>query len=335
MNFPDWFLFGSLLLFFSPSSSVYFDFGCIIDSAKTNETSVEEVPNCALAARFIAWILNPITESHQEFLVDYLTKTSESWVSKKIRSNRSSKTLGQYKEVRQPGLDFLETRTYVKYDAPTIWEWLREFHDMCERYCRKIEISAPGEARRFPGYRSQQRMLIRRITFGLLIGYVSDIDEVGCELLLHYAATGDLFRLPESECVGLKHDKQSCGREEVPTEWTEMCTREEAVAGACVVFDLTDAIENMSISLFETEEKGLNFMCHLKLKIGKYLMKCAKRFLHLRTDEDCAIVMLTDLCNSILRWKHQGQVVFQDYKDLDDIIDNLKCLSDTYKVVKN
>lgn len=322
MNFPDWFLFGSLLLFFSPSSSVCFDFGCIIDSAKTDETSVEE--DCAVAARFIAWILNPITESHQDLLVDYLIKISESWVSKNLGSNKSSKTLGLYKEVRQPGLDFLETRTFFKYNGPTIWEWLREFQDMCERYCRQVEISAPGEAHRSPGYRSQQRMLFRRITLGLLIGYIGDVDEMGCELLLHYAATGNLFQLAESECVGLKHNKQNCGWEEVPTEWTDRYNREEAVAGACIVFDLTDAIENMSMSLFETEEKSLNFMCLLKRKIGKYLMKCAKRFLLLRTDEDYAL----DLCNSIVRWKHQGQVVFQDYKDLDDIIDTFKCLSD-------
>lgn len=327
MNFPDWFLFGSLLLFFSPSSSVYFDLGCIIDSAKTDETSVEEVPYCAVAARFIAWIINPITESHQDLLVDYLTKISESWVFKKLRSNKSSNTLGQYKEVRQPGLDFLEIETFFKYDGPTVWEWLREFQDMCDRYCRQVEISAPGEAHRSPGYRSQQTMLFRRMTLGLLIGFFGDIDEMGCELLLHYAATGGLFKLSDAECVGQEHDKQNCGREEVPTESTERYTVEETVAGACIVFDVTDAIENMSISLFETEEKGTNFTCHMKLKIGKYLMKCAKRFLLLRTDEDNALVMLTDLCNSIVRWRHQGQDVFQDYKDLDNIIDTLKCLS--------
>lgn len=323
INFPDWFLFASILLFSGSSSSMSIHFSCITGSAKTDEISREDVPYYAVAARYIAWILNPTTESHQDLLVDYLTKLAGSWVLRKLSSDKSSKVISQYKEVRQLGLDCPENRTCLKYDGPTIWLWLREFQDIHMRYCRQVEISASSEAPKSQGYHCRNSRLFRRMTLGIFVGFLDDIDEVGCELLLHYAAIGNLFQLPGSEYVGMKHRQQICEWKEVPTNWTDRYTVQEVIAGASLVFDLTDTIENISASLFETEEKGLNFMFHVKLKMGKYLVKCAKRFILLRTDEDDRLI-INDLYNRIVRWRHQGEDVFQELKGLDDIIEALR-----------
>ncbi|KAF8403016.1 hypothetical protein HHK36_011111 [Tetracentron sinense] len=77
--------------------------------------------------------------------------------------------------------------------------------------------------------------------------------EEGCELLLHYAATGAILPLRETQNVRLNNiEKKSEGHEDDGGSimWTEESNkRKEAVAGAYLVFDLLDVVENMSINI--------------------------------------------------------------------------------------
>lgn len=89
-----------------------------------------------------------------------------------------------------------------------------------------------------------------------------------------------------------------------------------------LVFRLTDTVESMSDLLFESEESRLQFIFRVKLRACKYLINCIKRIIHLTIEEDGAL-MLVDLSNRLVKWKHQGQEVSQADKDLDAIINGL------------
>lgn len=117
------------------------------------------------------------------------------------------------------------------------------------------------------GVGSQTSRLIRRIPLGILIGFLGSIDEIGCGLLLHYAATGTIFQLKVTQVIELKHGGGSCEWQELLTKWSETCSTEEAIAGARTIFDLTDMMVKMSISLFDNEESGIDFLHHVKLKV--------------------------------------------------------------------
>ncbi|KAL3532613.1 hypothetical protein ACH5RR_006134 [Cinchona calisaya] len=324
MNFPHWFSFACLLLFSGPHFQGHFNLKYLIGSTETDKSYNVEVPYSAAAARFIAWILSPATESYQDLLVDYITKLSGLWTLKQFSSGRCNHTARGYKVERELESDYLDNRV-LKYDRNSIWLWLNKFQDMCIRYCRQVTgfASSAGQTSQEDG--NQQSLLLRRIPLGILIGFFDSIDEVGCELLLHYAATGTIFLWTEAQLTELKHRRRISEWHEGSTKWSETCSAEEAVAGASVVFHLTDAAEKMSTSLFETEESGLNFLHGVKLKVGNYLLKCIRRILQLKTVEEAKLLMFRDLCQSLLRWGHQGQDVFQDYKDLDDVIEALRC----------
>ena len=101
-----------------------------------------------------------------------------------------------------------------------------------------------------------------------------------------------------------------------------MKCKRDVLAGICLVFSLTDTVESISVSLFETEESGLDFIFQVKIKAGKYLIKCIKRLSQLNIDKD-GDLMLRDLCNRLGRWRHQGQEILQLEKDIDDVINDL------------
>nr|XP_027066099.1 uncharacterized protein LOC113691970 isoform X1 [Coffea arabica] len=320
INFPDWFLFACLLLFSAPDFQGIAHLKYMIHS--TDKSYDEEVPYCAAAARYIAWILDPVTESNQDLLVDYLTKLSGLWTSKRFSSGKCYQASRGCKEESEIELVCLENRI-LKYDNHSNWIWLKEFHDVCVRYCRQVTGFASVAAQISQGDCSQQSRLIRMIPLGILIGFLDSVDEVGCELFLHYAATGTILKWTETQIHGLKQNGRICEWQEESTTWSQTCTAEEAVAGASVVFDLTDVTEKMTASLFENEERGLKFLHGMKLKVGNYLLKCVKRLLHFKADEAAKLIMYRDLVHSLVRWERQGQDP-QDYKDLEDVIDALK-----------
>lgn len=288
MNFPNWFYLASSLLFRGKS---------IRDNAAIDEqpSAIEPVYITA-AARYIVWIVDPTSKSHQELLIGCLNKASESWVLKKC----TGKHFKQHKSVSWKKLKKPKTDD-GKEDYALVEPWLEEFQEMYINYLRKINHSSS------PGITSQQNVLLRRVPLGILIGYSQEIDEDGFKLLLHYAATGKLWN--------------SQGLETSSKHFVNYYNNNEAVAGARLVFDLTDIVDGMSGSLFETEESGVTFVCSLKLKTGGYLLDCVKRLLEIEKGD--MTFMLRDLYTRLGQWMLMGENVFARAKDFLEVIDAL------------
>ncbi|KAK3009698.1 hypothetical protein RJ639_014804 [Escallonia herrerae] len=322
MNFPDWFYFASGLLFSEKTAQNSLHSNCTFGAAETE--SHFEGPPCSAAARYIAWILNPIGESHQDLLADCLNKISGSLVLKQFDKNKKA-PVSYKKKLKKPKFHNEDDTALEEYGCQTIRLWLEEFQDVYNRYCNGIvNSSASCKSRTSSGFALQQNVLFRRISLGILIGYSNYVGEEGCELLLHYAATGTILDSPDAQNPGLKHRNRDSDWQEDSITSNKNFSRKEAMAGACLVFDFVDVTESMSSTLFESEECAVDFICRVKLRAGKYLVKRVKQLIQLKIDEDDGDLVSRDLYSRLVRWKHQGQDVLQGYKDLDDAIDALK-----------
>ncbi|XVF35017.1 hypothetical protein REPUB_Repub18cG0108800 [Reevesia pubescens] len=325
IDFPDWFYFASVLLFFEKNLQKNFQSKCALAAAKVGETHDKELLSTS-AARYIAWILSPISKSNQDLLVDFLTKISESWAQKQIglvMHNKEAAT--SKKKLKKPKVhDKRDDYALAKeYDCQKIGIWLNEIENIYLQYANTtISSSASADSNKSNVLSLHQNVLLRRILLGILIGCPNCLTEDGCELLLHYAATGRTLQPRETMTAGLRHVKQNSERED-STSWIEKCSKSDVLAGACLVFSLTDAVDSISASLFETEESGLDFINQVKVKAGKYLMKCIKRLSQLNIDKD-GDLMLRDLCSRLGRWRHQGQEILQLDKNIDDVINDLR-----------
>ncbi|CAL5438039.1 unnamed protein product [Camellia sinensis] len=326
MNFPNWFFFASMSLFTGKGLEDNFHSKGTVETTETEQSHDVELPWSTAAASYIAWILNPISESHQELLVECLGKISESWVLKKCTDKYCKETASYRKKLKISKFQDSEVDYALlqEYDCKTIQLWLGKFQDMYINYWNKtVNSSAAHEAKASQGISHQKNMLFWKIPLGILIGCSHRINEDGCQLLLHYAATGTLLHLTENQIAGLKNRKWNSQGQEESTAWFEKCSKKEAVAGTRLVFHLTDVVESMSASLFDTEGRGIDFICRVKLRSGKYLLNCMKKLLDIKIDKDDGFLMLSDLGSRLARWRIQGQDVFQNSKDLSDAIDAL------------
>ncbi|KAJ0030730.1 hypothetical protein Pint_13389 [Pistacia integerrima] len=324
ISFPDWFYFASILLF-SERFQGNFHLKGSLGKPKIGQMQDVEAVSVA-AARYIAWILNPIDKSKQELLVEILTKISGAWTPNQFSSGENHKEEAGYsKKIKKPKLnDSKEDYTVEKeYDCQSIGLWLKEFQSLYVQYSM-VSVNNPSshEVKGSNGLNLKQNVLFRRIPLGILVGFPSCINEDGCELLLHYAATGRIIHLGETSGVGLKHGKGIAHELEDSVLFPAKFNKREAIAGAFLVFSLTDIIESMSTSLYETDERGVDFICQVKIKAAKYLINCIKRQIQLHIDED-GVQTLIDLSSRLMRWRHQGQVVVQVDKDLDEVINAL------------
>lgn len=325
INFPDWFYFASVLLFTEEALPDNFHMKFTLGTAKIGQRHDMEQPYSAAGARYIAWILSPISKSHQDLLVDSLTKISESWRPKQFGSvSHDKEAAGFGKKLKK--LKSRDNKDYTlttEHGCQTIGLWLKEFQDICMWYQDKtVNTYSSCEEKTSYGLNLQQSVLFRRIPLGVLIGCPNNIDEEGCHTLLHFAATGRILQSIESKSTTLNHVKRSSVGSEESVRWTENFNKREAVEGACLVFSLTDTVESMSNLMFETEESGLQFIFRVKVRVCKYLINCIKRLIHFRIDED-GVLMLMDLSSRLVKWRNQGQEVSQVNKDLDDVINSL------------
>lgn len=325
INFPDWFYFASVLLFTEESLPDNFHMKFTLGTAKIGQRHDMEQPYSAAGARYIAWILSPISKSHQDLLVDSLTKISESWRPKQFGSvSHDKEAAGFGKKLKK--LKSRDNKDYTlttEHGCQTIGLWLKEFQDICVWHQDKtVNTYSSCEEKTSYGLNLQQSVLFRRIPLGVLIGCPNNIDEEGCHTLLHFAVTGRILQSIESKSTTLNHVKRSSVGSEESVRWTENFNKREAVEGACLVFSLTDTVESMSNLMFETEESGLQFIFRVKVRVCKYLINCIKRLIHFRIDED-GVLMLMDLSSRLVKWRNQGQEVSQVNKDLDDVINSL------------
>ncbi|GKV14009.1 hypothetical protein SLEP1_g24947 [Rubroshorea leprosula] len=329
IDFPEWFYFASFLLFAGNNLEESLMSKCTLGTPEMGQMRDKESLSSA-AARYIAWVLSPISKSNQNLLVECLTKISESWTLKRFGSGTDDEEAAYCKK-KLKKLKIHDKREVdvpaKEYDWQKMRTWLRETQNIYVKYTERIAYnSASCEANASHGFNLQQNVLLRRILLGILIGFPNYVTEDGCELLLHYAATDRIVQQSEITFAGMKHGKWNSERHEDSSTWTLECSKREASAGACLVFSLTDIVENISASYFEIEEKGLDFVYQAKLKSGKYLIKCVKRLIELNIHED-GILMLQDLLNRLARWRHQGREVLLFENDMDDVINSLSCRS--------
>ncbi|KAL0410508.1 UNVERIFIED_CONTAM: hypothetical protein Slati_3640500 [Sesamum latifolium] len=208
--------------------------------------------------------------------------------------------------------------TSPELDGWTVWLWLKEFRDMYIKvFGKRVDLMTSNTKK----FSIHQNMLLRRIPLGILLVYANHLNAAGCALLLHYAATGTVQKFSDKQNSGLNQKRWKYDLQGDSMTWIEQYTEAEAIAGCKTVFDVTEVTERISPSMFETEE-GLNFVCQLKLKSGKYLLKCIKRLLQVKLDGD-GLQMQRDLLTRVIRWRHQGKDVFQNNKDLDYVCDAL------------
>ncbi|KAH9762941.1 Acyl-CoA synthetase family protein [Citrus sinensis] len=324
INFPGWFYFASILLFSDKGVQEKFHSKCTIGAPKVGQ--IHEMEALSAAARYIAWILSPNDKSEQGLLVEYLNKIAEAWTLKLFGSSENHKEESWHlKKLKKP--KFHENKedytSKNEYDCQMIGLWLEEVQSMYKQYSAKaVENWASCEARRSYGFNLQRSMLFRQIPLGILVGYSNCIEEEGCELLLHSAATGRIIKFRDANSSGLKRGSWTSLSKEDSVMLLLEFSKKEAIAGACLVFGLTDISESMFTSLAETEERASDFICQMKLKTGKYLIKCVKRLIQLSIDKD-GIEMLMDLSSRLVRWRHQGQEVVEFDKDLKEVINVL------------
>ncbi|GER25173.1 tetratricopeptide repeat protein [Striga asiatica] len=297
MNFPGWFFFASMLLF---SYIGHKDKTC--------------------PAKFIAWILDPTRESSQRQAADCLVKVTDLWP---LKCSSSSEKKNEETRIHKPGrrlkLQSKDGLTSQDQDILPVSLWLKEFQDTYTKISRtKVDLLTSNSK----GFIAQQNLLFRRIPLGILLACPNHLGDAWCSLLLHYAATGNLQKSKNMSNPGMSQK-----RWKNDVEWDpriELYTKRDAIAGCKTVFDITDIAEIIAQSMLQSEDEGLDFVYRLKLKIGYYLLKCVDRLLQIKLDE-CGPQMKRDLLARIIRWKHQGKIVFENNKDVDRVCDALNC----------
>ncbi|XP_050376284.1 uncharacterized protein LOC126793721 [Argentina anserina] len=312
ISFPDWFYFASALLFSEKGSHKVCHNVCLFAASKVGKTHCEELSSVA-AARYIAWVLSPVSKPHPDRLADCLIKHSESLAFKQSHVKQSS-----YKKKLKKLKLCEEDRTSREYDDQSIAAWLKGFNKICSMYSSEtVNNYTTSERKSSGGINLQKNVLFRRIPLGILLCCRNHLNEDGVEFLLHYATTGRIFQARETVNPGLKQVKRNSRGNKNPNTWIDQCNEKEIVSGACLVFSLTDIVESMCSSLFESEEASIDFICRVKMQVGKYLIKCIKRFIQLKVDDEDVVVM--DLCHRLEQWRHQGRVVLELQKDIDNV----------------
>ncbi|GLT47819.1 hypothetical protein SLA2020_214810 [Shorea laevis] len=298
IDFPEWFYFASFLLFAGNNLEESLMSKCTLATAEMGQMHDEESLSSA-AARYIAWVLSPISKSNQNLLVECLTKISESWTLKQFGSGTDDEEAAYCKK-KLKKLKIHDKREVdvpaKEYDWQKMRTWLRETQNIYVKYTdRTAYNSASCEANASHGFNLQKNVLLRKILLGILIGFPNYVTDDGWELLLHYAATDRIVQQSEITTAGMKHGRWNSERHENSSTSSPKCSKREASAGACLVFSLTDIVENISASYFEIEE-GLDFVYQ-------------------------------DLINRLARWRHQGREVLLFQNDMDDVINSLSCRS--------
>lgn len=320
ITFLDWFYFASILLVSEKSFEDGIHSGCTLGASGIEQTHNEELPCSPAAARYIAWILNPVSKYHQDLLADHLVKMSNSWTSKQFCSGTYEKKKTSYQKIlKKPKFCHVYDTSKRKYDCQTVALWLKDFENISMMYWNETaKSSASSKTKASSKPSRQQNALLRRVPLGILLGCSDHIDEDGCELLLQYVISDRIFLSGETKSNSCEHRNLNHELRKDATR-TDEYDKTEAVAGACLVFHVTDIVENMSASLFESEDAGGEFILRVKRRTSKYLIKCIRRLIQLKVDEDGNLLVM-DLCGRLKQWRYQGQEVLEIQKDLDDVI---------------
>ncbi|KAK3210503.1 hypothetical protein Dsin_015209 [Dipteronia sinensis] len=118
--FPDWFYFAYVLLFSKKSFQENFHSKYTLEAPKIGMQDIE--PVTVAAAKYISWILSPMSKSKQDLLVDLLTKISKAWTIKQVGSGEKHKDAEYRNKPKKP--KFHENEDYT---CQTIGLWLKDF----------------------------------------------------------------------------------------------------------------------------------------------------------------------------------------------------------------
>ncbi|KAK1313634.1 hypothetical protein QJS10_CPA06g01073 [Acorus calamus] len=251
---------------------------------------------------------------HRESLIDHIIEISGSWDPKNKKvfscqsllrpSSQNENTACRWKKLKKPKVIESE-RVFVEQKSGALGFWLRDFHGWY------VGSHIP-----------QPNILYTRIPLGILIANSMYLDEKEYDLLLHYAATGEIIELEQAQ-IQEKMVQQSGG--EVSS----------AVAGLSLVFDLFDIIGDISAAMFDCDESQLDYICQAKSKVNKYLFKCMRK-LHeppcqVQTKEEAEVrdVMLKDLYERVSRWRLQGREMFEGCDTFIDLFSTSHMVQDS------
>ncbi|KAJ0964523.1 hypothetical protein J5N97_025661 [Dioscorea zingiberensis] len=175
----------------------------------------------------------------------------------------------------------------------------------------------------------QPNLLLIKVPLGILLSCPSDdLDEKNCDLVLHYASTGDILNLEELQS----------GRNSYYNNHTS-CSGgiygKSALDGIILVFNLIDIVEYISVFLFDCEDTQFDFVGHVRGNVSSYLLHCVKvlndfQSEQFQIDEFGGRDTLLDLYRRLMHWRDQSKKTFGEYRVFDDFLDNFAkrfCLS--------
>ncbi|CAN1185604.1 hypothetical protein LINPERHAP2_LOCUS37648 [Linum perenne] len=300
ISFPDWFSFASVLLFADKSFHEMVQLKGNVGDLRFEQATGAELHTNA-AAGYLAWILNPTDKTHQDRLSLSLIKLTGHWNKKKASAGgQDRQTIGSRKRLKKPKLDNKEGGFIFGNECgrQAVVLWLKEYQKMM--FCVDETVGdTPSYGKKYR-FDPEHNMFFRWIPLGIITGWSNDIKESGCELLLHYAATGNILH-SDNMLIDTK----------------------EAIAGASLVFNLTDIADRMFESLFETADIAVSYISKVKSRSSRYLIKCVQRLTVHDAGED-RVEILMDLHSRLERWNHQGQGVPLLQTEIDDCMIALK-----------
>ncbi|KAM0933540.1 hypothetical protein DsansV1_C35g0229991 [Dioscorea sansibarensis] len=320
MDFPVWFYYATALMFCQKDS---------LDSVPSKGMHADAAGSKELheaAVLFISWVLCPLNQVHFDMLVSLLNDMSRLWTFNYLANSgyeQRPSSDSHNKTSRGKRLRISKVSTYEKshttqpHDSSLIGLWLTEFKSHCSRF---YSIFSEGKPRQ--SSRQEPNLLLRKVPLGILISCPSDLDERGSELVLHFASTGEILnqegRQKNSNCHH-SYDNYALCYGGIYGNW--------ALDGVCLVLDLMDMMEDISVFLFHCEETRFDFVGHVKGNASSYLLHCVKVLLDLQfelfqSDESQGGDTLLDLYKRLMHWKDQFKKPFEGLRLLDAFLDN-------------
>jgi len=192
--------------------------------------------------------------------------------------------------------------------------WLKNFDGSCIKVC--IRVITPISTEAAQGRHNSNmlpNLLFLRIPLGLLM-MSSYLDERGCELLLHYATTGEILQSMEKPKNTL-----GCLSQNLPLQFGSSGGT-WPINGACLVFNLFDILEDMALLLFVSEDTRANFLCQMKGRVSGYLLRCVKGLLESPAKffqvDGVRERPMVDLYRRLTQWMRKGLQVYEGYRAL-------------------
>jgi hypothetical protein len=294
INFPFWFNFASALLFHREGSQDYLSETL---SKETLADSLSDVSLAQKAAFYLSWVLCPSNDDQCQMLANNILEISHSWA----RNNKKHPniTVNHRRKLRIPTAMDSE-----KLHVPTnaVSTLIKEFDDRCVKFCSTTAFPQVQAEKLSDFHPSCHNLLHLLIPLGVLLVSSSCVNEQNCNMLLHYASTGQVLKSTEVETKTKDHasnDGFSSSCSGTAQRW--------ALSGAHLIFGWLGAVEDMSSLIFDCEDRYQHFVNQLKTKTGPYLLKCVTLLVEMLDDADQDRDFAIDLHNRLLNWDKNGQ----------------------------